>query len=70
MEFERPIMRKSALMQMGFSEQILDTAYRDRNQRFAWKINPTKQNSPIEFDTKGFGAWLEHHMTVDRMSRH
>lgn len=70
MEFEKAIMRKSALLEMGFSEQLLDMAYRDRNQRFAWKINPTKRNSPIEFDTKGFDAWLECHKRKDRMTIH
>lgn len=70
MEFEKPIMRRAALVGMGFSEEILDMAYNDKNQRFAWKINPTKKNSPIEFDTKGFGVWLERHMRTDRMSKH
>lgn len=70
MEFERPVMRKTALIKMGFSEEILDQAYRDKTQRFAWKINPTKPNSPIEFDTKGFDYWLEKHKQQDRMSRH
>jgi hypothetical protein len=29
-------------------------AYRSKNQGFAWKLNMTKKNSPILFDTSGF----------------
>lgn len=65
-DFPKAVMRKVELRKMGFSEEILDMAYRDRRQRFAWKINPQKANSPIEFDTNGFYTWLKSHMSVDR----
>ena len=53
MEFPKPIMRMSELMEMGFPEECLLRAYRDKNQTFASKINPAKSNSPIIFDTAG-----------------
>lgn len=57
MEFPKPIMRMSELMEMGFPEECLLRAYRDRNQNFASKINPAKKNSPIIFDTEGLEKW-------------
>lgn len=69
-EYPKPIMRKAELRKMGFSEAILDMAYRDKRQRFAWKINITKSNSPIEYDTKGFDDWLKEHQRVDRAAQH
>ena len=56
-KFPKPIMRASELVSMGFPEEYLQMAYRDRNQTFASKINPTKKNSPIIFDTAGLGEW-------------
>ena len=40
MEFPKPIMRMSELVNMGFPEEYLLRAYRDKNQTFASKINP------------------------------
>lgn len=57
MEFPKPIMRMSELMEMGFPEECLLRAYRDKNQTFASKINPAKSNSPIIFDTAGLEKW-------------
>jgi hypothetical protein len=56
-EYPKPIMKISELKKMGFPEEYLMCAYRNRNQRFASKLNPTKKNSPIIFDTAGFEAW-------------
>ncbi len=58
MVFPQPVMRKSQLIKMGFSPKLLDAAFRERGQKFAYKINPGKQNSPIVFETDGFSAWL------------
>ena len=38
--------------------KLLDAAFRERGQKFAYKINPGKQNSPIVFETDGFQIWL------------
>lgn len=57
MEYPKPIMKISELKKMGFPEEYLMYAYRNRNQRFASKMNPTKKNSSIIFDTAGFEAW-------------
>ena len=57
MEFPKPIMRMSELMEMGFPEECLLRAYRDKNQTFASKINPAKSNSPIIFVTAGLEKW-------------
>lgn len=56
-KFPKPIMRASELVSMGFPEEYLQVAYRDRNQTFASKINPTKKNSPIIYDTAGLSEW-------------
>lgn len=57
MDYPKPIMKMSELKKMGFPEEYLLYAYRSRNQRFASKINPTKKNSAIIFDTLGFDLW-------------
>ena len=57
MKFPKPVMRMSELINMGFPEEFLRRAYGDRNQNFATKIDPTKKNSPIIFDTEGFWIW-------------
>lgn len=58
MEYPKKIMRKTELMAIfGFPEEFLDRAYRQRGQTFAQKLNPTKRNSPIIFDTVGFEKW-------------
>lgn len=59
LEFPKPIMKMSELTAMGFPEEYLRQAYGDRNQTFATKINPAKQNSAILFDTVGLKAWWE-----------
>ncbi len=59
MKYPKPIMRKSELMEMGFPEECLMTAYRSLGQNFAHKINPTKVNSAIIFDTEGFEKWRQ-----------
>ena len=59
MKFPKPLMRKGELIKLGFTEYQLDTAYRARGQRFAHKLNPSRRNSPIVFDTEKFGKYLE-----------
>lgn len=57
MEYPKPIMRLTALIEMGFPEAMLMDAYRTKGQRFAQKMNPAKSKSPIIFDTAEFEKW-------------
>lgn len=57
MEYPKKVMRRTELLQMGFPEELLDRAYREKGQTFAQKINPTKRNSAIVYDTAGFERW-------------
>lgn len=54
MEYPRPVMRLTALMEMGFPEDMLLNAYRTKGQTFAQKMTPGKKKSPIIFDTAEF----------------
>jgi hypothetical protein len=54
LEYPKQVMRLSELKTMGIPEEFLMNAYRSRNQNFAWKLDMTKKNSPILFDTSGF----------------
>lgn len=54
MKYPSPVMRLTELMQLGFPEEFLLSAYRTKGQDFAQKISPTKRNSPIIFDTEKF----------------
>ena len=55
MKYDKPIMRMSELVKMGFPRSFLDEAYRERGQDFAQK--GPKSNSPIFFDTERFEKW-------------
>lgn len=57
LEYPKPIMRLSALMEMGFPEEMLMNAYRTKGQTFAQKMTPGKKKSPIIFDTEEFEKW-------------
>ena len=69
MVFPKPVMRKSQLIKMGFSPKLLDAAFRERGQKFAYKINPGKQNSPIVFETDGFQIWLAKRIRAEAAER-
>lgn len=53
MEYKKPVMKIKELEQIGLPREFLLKAFRDKNQDFAWKINPGAKNSPILFDTAG-----------------
>lgn len=55
MKYDKPIMRMSELVKMGFPRSFLDEAYRERGQDFAQK--GAKKNSPIFFETEKFEKW-------------
>jgi len=57
MQYPKPIMRLTELRKMGFPEQFLLLAYLAKGQTFAQKVDPTKKNSPIMFETEGFEKW-------------
>ena len=58
MEFPKQIMKMSELKELGFPIPLLMEAYRDPKQNFATKIDPSKPNSKIIFDTVGFDKWI------------
>ena len=59
MDYPQPVMRLQELRRMGFSNKLLQEAYKSKGQTFAQKINPSAPNgnSPIVFDTDGFEKW-------------
>ena len=57
MEYPKQIMKMSELKNMGFPIPLLMEAYRDPRQDFATKIDSSKPNSKIIFDTVGFDKW-------------
>ena len=58
MEYPKAIMNISELKRMGFPRALLLEAYRDPKQDFATKVDPSKSNSTIIFDTAGFDKWI------------
>lgn len=57
MDYPKPVMKATELQKMGFPREFLLFAYRRKGQAYAWKMNPTKINSPIIFDTESFERW-------------
>lgn len=57
MDYPKPVMKATELEKMGFPRGFLISAYRRKGQTYAWKMNPTKINSPIVFDTEAFEKW-------------
>ena len=59
MEYPKPIMKRTELMEMGFPETYLNRAYASKGQTFATKMNPLKKKSPVLYDTAGFERWRQ-----------
>lgn len=57
MNYSKPIMRMTELQKLGFPRAYLMRAYHTRGQKFARKIDGTKDNSPIIFEVEGFEKW-------------
>lgn len=57
MEYPKKVMRMNELKKLGFPEKMLIQASREKNQTFCWKLNASKQNSPLLFDTDGLEKW-------------
>ena len=68
MKYPKEIMRKSELAEMGFPEEFLDRAYRFKGQDFAQKIDPSKRNSPLIFDTEGLEEWRKRQIKMEQMA--
>ena len=58
MDYPKAIMNISELKCMGFPKALLMEAYRDPKQNFATKVDPSKTNSTIIFNTAGFDKWI------------
>ena len=55
MKYPRKVMRINELRDMGYPDEWLRSIYRsrpiNRDHSIAWKMDSSKQNSPILFDT-------------------
>jgi len=70
MEYPKPVMRLSELRdEMGFPMTYLMNIYRDPTLSCAWKMDPTKQKSPILFDTAKLEQHREKQMEIEKKSR-
>lgn len=58
-DFPKSQMTIRELMAIGYRRPELREAYGAKGQRFARKLNPSKRNSPIVFDTDGLKTYLE-----------
>lgn len=67
MEYAKQVMRLSELKEMGFPEEYLLAAYRNPKQTFAWRINPSRKNSPIVFDTEEFEKYRQAGVSQERL---
>lgn len=67
MDYPKAIMRKTELMDLGFPEDMLLRASREKNQTFAFKLNPLAKNSPLLFDTAGFEKWRMQQVKLSMM---
>ncbi len=66
--YPNKIMKTEELVKMGFPKRYLMNAYRHRNQTFAWKMDATKKNSPILFDTEGLEAYRRKQILTEQQA--
>mgnify|MGYP000236026180 FL=1 len=66
MDYPKPLMRKSELIAIGFSERYLERVFRTPGQKVAHKINPGKINSPLVFDTFELEKFRQKEMRLSR----
>lgn len=52
MNYPKQVMKIKELVAMGYPEEWLLAIYRNRHQKIAWKMDESKSNSPILFDTE------------------
>lgn len=65
-KYPKPVMKMSELVAMGFAKDFLMYAYRKNTAAIAWKMNPTKSNSPILFDTEGLEKFRQAQARVSK----
>lgn len=63
MKYEKAVMTITELKKMGFPEEWLRSIYRNRHQTIAWKMDASKKNSPILFDTEELEKYRKAHCT-------
>lgn len=68
MEYPKQVMKITELTELGFPKEWLMKAYRNKSQNFAWKIDMTKRNSPIVFDTKGLEEYRLKMINAERIA--
>ncbi len=68
-EYPKPIMRLNELCRLGFSKEYLKNVFADPKQDFAWKMDMTKSNSPILFDTVGFEEYRKNQVMIQQKAR-
>lgn len=68
MNYPKTIMKKKELIEMGFPEELLLRASKEKGQTFAFKVNPLASNSPLMFDTEGFSKWVEKQCKLTSMA--
>lgn len=65
MQYAAQVMRLTELQKMGYSREYLLNVFRT-TQGIAWKMNPTKPNSPICFDTERLEKYRESQTRIKR----
>lgn len=68
MKYEKPIMKTSELIKMGYTRDYLLGLYALPDQDFAWKQNMTKKNSPIFFDTEKLEEYRQNQIKLERQA--
>lgn len=70
MNYPRELMRKTELQrECHLSPELLEKAYRTPGQDFAFKMDPTKKNSPILFMTDGLERWIQKRIQMEQRAR-
>lgn len=69
MQYPKQVMKKAELKEMGFAEEYLMYVYRKNNKAIAWKMNPTKINSPILYDTEEFEKFRKAQANCNKRGR-
>ena len=67
-EYPKQIMKITELIEIGFPKVYLMNAYQDKNQSFAWKMDLTKKNSPILFDTEGLEEYRRKQIATEKQA--
>lgn len=66
-QYPKEILKKAEMMDLGFPEEMLLRATQEKNQNFAFKLNPLAKNSPWMFITSGFDQWLQEQIKLSKV---